>query len=64
MFTREEKTPELRPAISTETDQNVLCERYNAPAPPARITPAISALRTCEPITRKIAVRNREKDAR
>ena len=27
MFTMLEKTPELRPAMSTETDQNELCER-------------------------------------
>src|SRR6202022_3476520 len=42
MFTREEKTPELRPAISTETDQNASVERYKEIAPPATTFPARS----------------------
>src|ERR1700758_3558773 len=51
-----ENRPEDRPARSTETDQNELCDRYRAPAPAARMTPAAAALRACEPRTRKTAV--------
>src|ERR1700685_2107624 len=56
MLTMLENTPELRPAISAETDQNELCETYSAPAPPARMTPANCGLCTLEPSTRKTAV--------
>src|SRR6266481_6234293 len=64
ILTRDEITPESRPAISTETDQKLLCERYSAPAPPARMNPASCGLRTCDPITRKIAVRQSANEAR
>src|SRR3984957_9137596 len=44
MLTMLEKIPELRPAMSAETDQNELCDRYSAPAPPARMKPASCGL--------------------
>src|ERR1700748_3788113 len=40
IFTMLEKTPELRPAISPETEKKELCDRYRVPAPPARMSPA------------------------
>src|SRR5689334_7837455 len=35
MFISPDTDPEDAPAISAVTDQNELCERYSAPAPPA-----------------------------
>src|SRR5271157_400180 len=37
MFMNPETDPADVPAISEVTDQNELCDRYSAPAPPARI---------------------------
>src|SRR3954451_1305127 len=56
ILTMLENNPEDRPARSTETDQNELCDRYRAPAPAARMTPAAAALCACEPRTSKAAV--------
>src|SRR5215467_9203024 len=63
MFTMPEKTPELAPAISTDTEKKELCDTYSMPAPPARITAARLGLCTCEPRTRKIAVKKNATDA-
>src|SRR5260370_39520269 len=63
IFTMLEKTPELRPAMSTDTDQNELGERYRAPAPPARITPASSVPWTCDPSTSNPPVNSIATDA-
>src|SRR6266850_5271096 len=56
MFMKPETEPEDPAAISAVTDQKELCERYRAPAPPARTTLAKRALCTCEPNARKTAV--------
>src|SRR5712671_5195646 len=53
MFMKLETDPEKAPPISALTDQKELCERYSAPAPPARITQANRALATLEPKSRK-----------
>src|SRR6476620_1403948 len=55
MFMTPETEPAEVPAISELTDQNELCERYKAPAPPARNTLAIRASATWLPHTRKKA---------
>src|SRR5215471_12898849 len=52
MFISPETDPDDAPAISAVTDQNELCDRYNAPAPPARTTLASLALSTCDPRAR------------
>src|ERR1700676_2417548 len=54
MFMKPETEPEKAPPISALTDQKELCEKYSAPAPPARITLARRALATLEPHARKI----------
>src|SRR5665213_1240708 len=58
-----ENGPELIPAISIATDQKELCERYRAPAPPARINPAAAGLLAREPSRRNAAVRQSALDA-
>ena len=40
----DEADPEDEPAMSAVTDQNELCARYKAPAPPAKTTLARRAL--------------------
>src|SRR5260370_37449925 len=57
MFVKPETEPEKAPPISALTDQKELCERYSAPAPPARITLARRALPTLEPKARKTPAR-------
>src|SRR4051795_3679453 len=56
MFITPETDPEERPAMSAVTDQNELCDRYSAPAPPARTTLASRVLATSDPVARKTAV--------
>src|SRR6266436_2451990 len=63
MFIKPDTEPEDPEAISAVTDQNELCERYSAPAPPARTTLASRALCTCEPNVRKTAVKRSPKTA-
>src|SRR5467141_4395958 len=63
MFMKPDTEPEDPEAISAVTDQNELCERYSAPAPPARTTLASQALCTCEPKVRKTAVKRSPKTA-
>src|SRR5258708_25774648 len=58
-----ETEPEDPEAMSAVTDQNELCERYSAPAPPARTILAMRALCTCEPTARKTAVKKSPKTA-
>src|ERR1700730_5912018 len=52
MIMNPETDPENPPAISAQTDQKELCERYSAPAPPASTTLAKRALCTLEPKAR------------
>ena len=52
IFIKPETDPEELPAMSAVTDQKELCERYNAPAPPANTTLANRALWTSAPNTR------------
>src|SRR5579862_3424557 len=54
MFIKPETVPEDGPAMSAVSDQKELCDRYNAPAPPASTTLASLALLTREPKARKI----------
>src|SRR5947209_12965137 len=63
MFIKPETDPEEPEAISAETDQKALCERYSAPAPPARMTLATRAFAAREPSTRKIVVSPRPRNA-
>src|SRR6266550_3590977 len=58
-----ETEPEEPEAISAVSDQKELCERYSAPAPPARTTLANPALCTWEPNVRKTAVNRSAKTA-
>ena len=44
IFMNPDTDPEDAPAMSAVTDQKELCERYNAPAPPASTTLASRAL--------------------
>src|SRR5258707_15203045 len=57
IFMKPETEPEKAPPISALTDQKELCERYSAPAPPARITLARRGLPTLEPNARKTPAR-------
>src|SRR5689334_5456779 len=52
-----ETEPAERPPISELTDQNALCERYKAPAPPASTMLASRASATWVPSATKIAAR-------
>src|ERR1041385_4642270 len=56
MFMKPDMEPENRPPISAVIAQYELCDKYMAPAPPARITLADGALFTVEPNARKMAV--------
>ena len=55
-----ETEPEEPEAISAVSDQNELCERYSAPAPPARTMLASPALCACEPNVRNTAEEERK----
>src|SRR5580704_7492858 len=57
MFIKPETEPHDAPPMSAVTDQKELCERYSAPAPPARTTLATRALATVEPKARNAAAR-------
>src|SRR5216683_2144026 len=57
IFMKPETEPEKAPPISALTDQKELCDRYSAPAPPARMTLASRALPTLEPKARKTPAR-------
>src|ERR1700719_228 len=54
MFMNPDTEPENEPPMSALTDQNELCDKYKAPAPPARTTLASRALSTLEPNARKM----------
>jgi len=55
IFITPETDPAAAPAMSAVTDQNELCDRYSAPAPPANTTLARRALSTCVPRAIKTA---------
>src|SRR5581483_4374461 len=57
MFMSPETVPAEGPAMSAVTDQYELCDRYNAPAPPASTMLASFALSTCVPSATKTAAR-------
>src|SRR5690349_12877972 len=53
MFITPETDPAEAPPMSALTDQNELCEIYNAPAPPASTMTARATLPTSAPAARK-----------
>ena len=57
IFMNPDTEPEKGPPMSALMAQKELCERYNAPAPPARMTLANGALSTMDPHARKMPVR-------
>src|SRR5207302_630160 len=63
MFITPETDPADAPAISELTDQNELCERYSAPAPPARTILARRASLAWLPMARNTALNSMPADA-
>jgi len=57
IFITPETAPAELPPTSALTDQNELCDRYKAPAPPARTITAKGTLFTWVPATRNTAQR-------
>src|SRR5689334_1099148 len=57
MFISPDTEPAELPPISELTDQNILCERYSAPAPPARTILAMRASSARGPTAMKTAAR-------
>src|SRR5258706_1962924 len=64
MFIKPDTDPAALFPISALSDQNELCDRYNAPAPPARKNVASCALSTVVPNPTKAAASNMAMDAK